>query len=272
MAKTLCPSPLICEICGICGFKFGVLEGGHWCTRTASKQSAQPLRNPLGDENRLSALELGHFPEGSSEIFVVENQNRRKCLNRHIQVGERARKPTDQFLRRDIVPALGYAHGNAFLRRLRSGNPDEAEYDVVARSGCVCEESKFVTYRIGEYRLKHKALAQSNEFASKGIGQLRRIIGGNIQFSSDIVGIDEAQPGFPEVRMKERRFSRAVWTRDRHNRRAFVQGTPLSRVAGIGARLEPPIDKAAKRAASILAYSYQQSRMPGSCFIMWERT
>jgi hypothetical protein len=40
------------------------------------------------------------------------------------------------------------------------------------------------------------------------------------------VGVDEAQPGFNEVRMKERRFSRAVWTRDRHNRRAFVQGTP----------------------------------------------
>ena len=101
-------------------------------------------------------LALSDFSEGGSEIVVVENQDHRKYLDCGLEVCDSAGKSSDQFFGRNVMSALGHAHGNAFLRSLGAGNADEAEHDVVAGGDRVREERKLFARRIGVHGSRHR--------------------------------------------------------------------------------------------------------------------
>ena len=108
------------------------------------------------------------------------------------------------------MSALGHTHGNAFLRNLGAGNADEAEHNVVAGGDRVSEERQLPACWIGEDGFEDEAFTLSDEFASKGIGNLRGLVGRYVQFARDVVGADEWQSRLSKMGMKKSRLASTV--------------------------------------------------------------
>ena len=90
-----------------------------------------------------------------------------------------------------------------------SGPEIPMKQNKVAGGDRVSEERQLPCW-IGEDGFGDEAFTLSDEFASKGIGNLRGLVGRYVQFARDVVGADERQSRLSKMGMKKSRLASTV--------------------------------------------------------------
>ena len=139
-----------------------------------SQQGLDPRRDRLLQRDQPAALEDAGQAIRSSQVVIVEDQDVREGGDGFGEIRLRPGKTARKFVGRNVMPALGYPHGNALLRHPGSRDADKAEDYGVTGGGRVCEEADLIAYGIGKDRLEDEALPPRDERSAQRVGAARR--------------------------------------------------------------------------------------------------